>query len=151
MTTTATPFSSMAARIAICNTRGADSAVVTSSQYTLHSRNSSCGRVSWKYCEPISDCGMCAAMASTGTRLRCASKSPLIRCRLPGPQLPAQTASRLVRAASAAAAKPAVSSWRTCSQLKCSARRMASVRPLRLSPGSPYMRVMPLACSVEMT
>ncbi len=35
---------------------------------------------------------MCAAMASTGTRLRCASNSPLIRCRLPGPQLPAQTA-----------------------------------------------------------
>ena len=30
---------------------------------------------------------MCAAIASTGTRLRWASKSPLIRCRLPGPQL----------------------------------------------------------------
>ena len=40
---------------------------------------------------------MCAAIASTGTRLRWASKRPLIRCRLPGPQLPAQTASSPVR------------------------------------------------------
>ena len=42
---------------------------------------------------PISLLGMCAAIASTGTRLRWQSNRPLIRCRLPGPQLPAQTAS----------------------------------------------------------
>ena len=36
---------------------------------------------------------MWAAIASTGTRLRWQSNRPLIRCRLPGPQLPAQTAS----------------------------------------------------------
>ena len=42
---------------------------------------------------PISSRGMCAAIASTGTRLRFASNRPLIRCRLPGPQLAAQTAS----------------------------------------------------------
>ena len=44
-------------------------------------------------------------MASTGTRLRWASKRPLIRCRFPGPQLAAHTASSPVSAASAAAAK----------------------------------------------
>ena len=79
--------------------------VLTSSQYTLQARNRSWGWVSWKYSEPISERGMWAAIASTGTRLRCASNRPLIRCRLPGPQLPAQTASRPVSAASAAAAK----------------------------------------------
>ena len=36
---------------------------------------------------------MCAAIASTGTRLRWASNRPLIRCRFPGPQLAAHTAS----------------------------------------------------------
>ena len=35
---------------------------------------------------------MCAAIATTGTRERWQSNRPLIRCRLPGPQLPAQTA-----------------------------------------------------------
>ena len=84
--------------------------MLASSQYTLHSRNNSCGWVSWKYCKPISARGMCAATASTGTRLRLASYRPLIRCRLPGPQLPAHTASSPVSAASAAAAKPAASS-----------------------------------------
>jgi len=37
-----------------------------------------------------------------------------VRCRLPGPQLPAHTASSLVSVASAAAANPAASSCRTC-------------------------------------
>jgi hypothetical protein len=69
--------------------------------------------------------------------LRWASTSPLTRCRLPGPQLPAHTANRPVRAASAAAAKAAVSSCLTCSQVTSPDRRMASVNPLRLSPGSP--------------
>ena len=78
--------------------------MLTSSQYTLHSRNSSCGWVSWKYSPPISSAGMCAAMASTGTPLRLASNRPLIRCRLPGPQLAAHTASSPVSAASPAAA-----------------------------------------------
>ena len=44
--------------------------------------------------------GICAAMASTGVRLRCASNRPLMRCRLPGPQDPAQTASSPVICAS---------------------------------------------------
>src|ERR1700728_3235021 len=42
-----------------------------------------------------------------------------------------------VNAASAAAANAAASSWRTCSQAIRSERRMASVNPLRLSPGRP--------------
>ena len=37
--------------------------------------------------------GICAAIASTGVRVAVASYRPLIRCRLPGPQDPAQTAS----------------------------------------------------------
>jgi hypothetical protein len=41
---------------------------------------------------------------------RWASNRPLIRCRLPGPQLPAHTASCPVSAASAATANTAVSS-----------------------------------------
>ena len=41
---------------------------------------------------PISSRGMCAAIASTGTRLLFASNSPLTRWRLPGPQLAAHTA-----------------------------------------------------------
>lgn len=47
--------------------------------------------------------------------LRCASYSPLTKCRLPGPQLPAHTANPPVNAASIAAANAAASSWRTCS------------------------------------
>jgi FtsH-binding integral membrane protein len=86
-TTTATPPRASAERIATCRIRGICSGVLISSQYTLHSRNSSCGWVSWKYSPPISSAGMCAAMASTGTLLRLASNRPLIRCRLPGPQL----------------------------------------------------------------
>ena len=53
-TTTATPPRASAARIAISRIRGSCSGVLTSSQYTLHSRNSSCGWVSWKYSPPIS-------------------------------------------------------------------------------------------------
>ncbi len=64
---------------------------------------------------PISLLGMCAAIASTGTRERWASNSPLIRCRFPGPQLAAHTASSPVTAASPAAANAAASSCRTCS------------------------------------
>ncbi len=48
---------------------------------------------------PTSLLGMCAAMAITGTRLRWQSYRPLMRCRLPGPQLPAQAASSPVRCA----------------------------------------------------
>jgi len=110
MTTTATPPRSSAARIVLSMTCGICSGMLASSQYTLHSRNSSCGCVSWKYCKPISTRGMCAATASTGTRLRLASYRPLIRCRLPGPQLPAHTASSPDSAASAPAANPAASS-----------------------------------------
>ena len=86
---------------------------------------------------PISSRGMCAAMASTGTRLRFASYRPLIRCRLPGPQLAAHTASWPVSAASPAAANAAASSCRTCSQVIEPSRRNASVNPFTESPGIP--------------
>ncbi len=147
-TTTATPPRASAARIATCRIRGSCSWVLISSQYTLHSRNSSCGWVSWKYSPPISSAGMCAAMASTGTALRLASNRPLIRCRLPGPQLAAHTASSPVSAASAAAANPAASSCRTCSQAMVPSRRSASVNPFSESPGIPYTRCTPDAFSV---
>ncbi len=74
-------------------------------------------------------------MASTGTRLRLASNSPLIRCRLPGPQLPPHTASSPVSAASAAAANAAASSCRTCSQVMPPSRRSTSVNPFTESSG----------------
>ncbi|CAG6390680.1 exported hypothetical protein [Actinacidiphila cocklensis] len=150
-TTTATPLRSTAARIAICRIRGPDSGLVTVSAYTLQPAKSSCGRVSWKYPEPISAPGIWAAMARTGTRLRWASKSPLIRCRLPGPQLPTHTFSSPVSPASAAAARAALSSCRTCTQSTPSSRRMASVRPLSESPGRPYRRRTPEALSEAMT
>ena len=51
--------------------------------------------------------GICAAMATTGTRERWQSNRPLIRCRFPGPQRPAQTAKRPVTCASLNAAGPA--------------------------------------------
>ena len=47
-TTTATPPRASAARMAISSTRGSCSGTLTSSQYTLHSRNSRSGWVSWK-------------------------------------------------------------------------------------------------------
>ena len=71
-TTTATPPRASAVRMAICRIRGSCSGTLTSSQYTLHSRNSSAGWVSWKYSPPISTAGICAAIASTGTPLRLA-------------------------------------------------------------------------------
>ena len=99
--------------MALCITRGACSAVLISSEYTEHSLKSRSGWVSWKKLLPICLLGMCEAMASTGAPERLASYSPLIRCRLPGPQEPAQTASLPVSCASAAAAKAAASSCRT--------------------------------------
>ena len=72
---------------------------------------------------------------------RCASYRPLMRCRLPGPHEPAQTASRPVSCASAPAAKAAASSWRTCTQSMppspAAVRRTASTTGLRLSPTIP--------------
>src|SRR5215471_17569010 len=88
-------------------------------------------------------------MASTGTRLRWQSYRPLIRCRLPGPQLPAQTARRSVRCASAPAANAAVSSCLTCTQRSLSCRRMESVIPLRESPETPYILATPRATKVS--
>ena len=86
---------------------------------------------------PISADGICAAIASTGTRERWQSKRPLMRCRLPGPQLPAQTASSPVRCASAPAAKAPTSSCRIWIHSILPWRRIASVRPFRLSPTIP--------------
>ncbi len=57
----------------------------------------------------ISSLGIWAAIASTGTRLRWASNSPLIKCRFPAPQLPTQTANCPVTVASSAAANEATS------------------------------------------
>ena len=54
-----------------------------------------------------------------------------MRCKLPGPQLPAQTARLPVMCASAPAAKAATSSWRTCSHSIPPRRRMASVKPFK--------------------
>ena len=65
------------------------------------------------------------AIASTGAFDRCASYSPLMRCRLPGPLLPAHTASRPVSCASADAMNAPASSWRTWIQ---------SMPPLALPP-----------------
>src|SRR4029453_10136804 len=87
--------------------------------------------------------GMCEAIASTGTPLRWASYSPWIRWVFPGPQLPAQTASRPVRCASAAAAKAPASSLRTWIHSMPSGRRIASTKGFRLSPTTPYTRVTP--------
>jgi len=91
---------------------------------------------------------MWVAIASTGTRLRFASYRPLIRCRLPGPQLAAHTASSPVSAASAAAANAAPSSCRTCCQAMPPSRRSASVNPFAESPGIPYTRRTPDAFKV---
>ncbi len=65
-----------------------------------------------------------------------------MRCRLPGPHEPAQTASFPVIWASAAAANAAASSWRTCIHsmplpLPFWLRRTASTTGLRLSPTIP--------------
>jgi hypothetical protein len=87
-------------------------------------------------------------MASTGTPLRFASNKPLIRCRVPGPQLAAHTASSPVSAAAAAAANAAASSCRTCSQVMVPSRRIASVNPFSESPGIPYTRRTPETRSV---
>src|SRR5713226_6635794 len=88
-------------------------------------------------------------MPSTGTRERWQSKRPLMRCRLPGPQLPAQTASSPVRCASAPAAKAATSSCRTWTHSILPWRRIESVRPFRLSPTIPYIRLTPAAARVS--
>jgi hypothetical protein len=57
-TTTATPRRSTAARIAVSSTQGSWEASQTNSEYTLHSRKSSCVWVSWRYPDPISASGM---------------------------------------------------------------------------------------------
>ena len=49
-----------------------------------------------------------------------------MKCRLPGPHEPAQAVSSPVSSASAPAAKPPASSWRTCTQVM-PLRRIASV------------------------
>src|SRR5829696_4851130 len=81
--------------------------------------------------------------------LRWASYRPLIRCRFPGPQLPAQATSRPVSCASAPAANAPASSCRTCTQSMPSWRRIASTTGLRLSPTTPYMRRTPAASRIS--
>src|SRR5229473_960645 len=72
-----------------------------------------------------------------------------MRCRLPGPQLPAQTASPPVRCASAPAANAATSSCRTWTHSILPWRRIESVNPFRLSPTIPYIRLTPAAARVS--
>ncbi|SIG82672.1 Uncharacterised protein [Mycobacteroides abscessus subsp. abscessus] len=60
-----------------------------------------------------------------------------MRWRLPGPQLPAHTASSPVSAASPLAANAAPSSWRTWTHSSSGLTRRASVNPLSESPGIP--------------
>jgi hypothetical protein len=56
------------------------------------------------------------AISTIGARLRLLSNTPLMKCRLPGPQEPAQAVSSPLTSESAPAAKAATSSWRTCTQ-----------------------------------
>ena len=86
---------------------------------------------------PICSEGMCEARASTGAPLRCASNNPLIKCRFPGPLLPAHAANLPVSCASAPAANAPASSWRTYTHSIPSVRRTASTTGLRLSPTMP--------------
>lgn len=95
------------------------------------------GWVSWKNPVPICFDVMCEASANTGAPVRCASYRPWIKWVFPGPQLPAHTASRPVSCASAAAAKAAASSLRTCIHSMPSVRRTASTIGFRLSPTNP--------------
>ena len=85
---------------------------------------------------------MCGEREDTGAPERCASMTPWIRWVLPGPQLPAHTASRPVSCASADAANAAASSLWTCTQsmpplADPPLRRTASLNALRLSPDQP--------------
>jgi len=72
-TTTATPRFESAVWIAISSVRGIWAGLETNSQKWLHSWNRDSGWVSWKYPLPISWDGIRAAIARTGTGLRCAS------------------------------------------------------------------------------
>ena len=67
----------------------------------------------------------------------------MIKCKLPGPELPAQTVSFPVKEASAPAAKAAVSSCLTCSKAILPLRRKLSFTEFKLSPVIPYMRSIP--------
>ena len=117
--------------------RGICSADETSSVQWLAWPKSSFGSVSWKKPVPISVETIWEAIARTGAPDRCASKTPWMRWVLPGPQLPAQTASLPVIWASAAAANAAASSLCTWTHSIASLRRMASESAFRLSPTSP--------------
>src|SRR3954452_24799058 len=72
-----------------------------------------------------------------------------MRCRLPGPHDPAQTASLPVICASPAAANAATSSCRTWIQSILLRLRSASVTPFRLSPTTPKIRLTPAWASVS--
>ena len=76
------------------------------------------------------------AISTTGARLRWLSNRPLMKCRLPGPQLPAQAVRSPLISASAPAAKAPASSWRICTQA-ISLRRIASVTWFNVSPTTP--------------
>ena len=75
-------------------------------------------------------------MTASTTRLRWQSNRPLIRCRLPGPQLGAdrELAGEM---ASAPAAKAAASSWRMWIQSIFFCLRSESVKPFSESPTTP--------------
>ncbi len=136
-TSTETPFAPSACCTPTRSRRGSCAGVETISHQLLQSVNTRSGWVSWKKPVPIWPDGMCEARASTGRPLRWASYRPWMRWVLPGPQEPAQTASRPLSSASAAAANAPASSLRTCTQLMPSVRRIASTTGLRLSPTTP--------------
>ena len=86
---------------------------------------------------PISLLGICAAIASTGTPLRWQSNRPLIRCRLPGPQLPAQTAKLAGQVRFGAGGEGRGLLVPHVDPIDAPFRRSASVKPFSESPTTP--------------
>ncbi|MNV38019.1 hypothetical protein D3C71_1295560 [compost metagenome] len=134
--TTATPRRLIAAWHANVTTRRACSGLCTCSQNTLQLlytalKSTSCGNSM-----PSSAVTTWLAINTIGARLRLLSKMPLMKCRPPGPQEPAQAVSCPLISDSAPAAKAATSSWRMCTH-SMSLRWMASVTWLRVSPTMP--------------
>ena len=70
---------------------------------------------------------------------------------MPGPELPAHTVNSPVNNDSAPAAKAAVSSWRTCSNLIFPLRRKLSFTEFKLSPVIPYNLSIPALANTSMS
>src|ERR1700741_3658861 len=72
-----------------------------------------------------------------------------MKCRLPGPQVPAQAVRSPVSCASAPAAKAPASSWRIWTHSIDLLRRRESVMPFSESPATPEIRLTPAASRVS--